>query len=82
MTRYFHIAQLIFRYISLNLDYIRRFATKTNSQPHVDLWRHLNVKMTSPCRMYVAFQRIQAFLEAIYSCFPMQNEVFSGDQVK
>ena len=36
---------------------------------HIHLWCHCNVKMTSPCHMYVASQHIQNFLEAFFMFF-------------
>ena len=37
--------------------------------PHVYPWRNCNVKMTSPCHIYVTSQHIQDFLEFLFSYF-------------
>ena len=39
---------------------------------------HCNIKMTSPCQIYVASQRIQELLEAFFT-FSNKNKVLSGE---
>ena len=47
--------------------------------PHVDPWRHCNVKMTSPCRISV-YSGFSGSLFHVF--FPNINEVLNGEQDK
>ena len=47
-------------------------------RPHVDLWHHCTVRMTSPCRI----SAYSGFSGNLSHVFQQQNEVFSGEKEK
>ena len=74
IDRIYFLADQIGIYVVLTQDKRRR-ATRW---PHIDLWRHCNVKMTSLCCIS-AYSR---FSRSYLLCFSYINEVLSGEHEK
>ena len=51
-----------------------------DKQLHFDPWRHCNVKVTTPCYMYVVSQCIQELLEALFTFFKYKKGIFNSEQ--